>query len=116
MEDKKGLITQLKHYIYQRSRVTRDELKAFARDTGHEESYMERQMRDVVKEGYIIPYPTKKHKSSHIIGYEVIKRPEAHTQPQISDKNVSWQEKLRLDQERKKIEGMRGEDGRIRVC
>lgn len=97
----------LKHYIYQRSRVSRDELKAFARDLRHEESYMERQMRLIVKEGKIEPIRSIK---GHINGYIVIRLKSPDKPPQ----GLGWRKKLEIEQFKAKIK--RDKNNRIIAC
>lgn len=65
-----SLKNTLKHYIYQRGKVSFDELEGVARASGRKISNMERRMREIVDEGKISPIRSKK---GCIIGYEVVK-------------------------------------------
>ena len=100
----------LKHYIYQRSRVTINELEVLARDNGYKVSNMERRMREICQEGLINPILSPKR---FIVGYELVNNPKDINKPY----RLSWREELRRKQEKAKIARMpRNSQGRIIAC
>jgi len=105
-----SLKNKLKHYIYQRGRVSYDELARLAMDSGQKVDTMSRRMREVVEEGKIAPILSKK---GAVVGYEVIRAKHALNEQINTNKKLSWRERLKEKREKEKIRKMRDENGRI---
>jgi len=115
-----GLKNSLKHYICQRGHATYDALDGFIRQNGYKTETFCRRMREICREGNIQPITNQK---GYIVGYELVKviniasSPEGVPQRQLGGlKQVPWREKLRLENEKRRIAKMPRIGGRIVAC